>query len=508
MRKFFFLFLLAAISEVFVACTREGKNADSYPPADQTTTYMGVSVRFPVMFPDRAVKTRNNEVATYFGSDSLRTLDLYLLSADGNTIVYSQRYDGTTDEQLVYSNNENGYGMVSLYSPIKMTPGDIQIFAVLNSPTPLFTSIPGPNFAYTLNNSLNLSDLAMTDMTNFRTGEVSGETVTIYRDLVTFSGRYTGTFTVVDGVSRQEAAAGEGNNAAFDLVRIPARAIVTSTATLPAEIKGSNGITTIGTVDNLTWSVAQGGNAAFLFEQTVPGMTWINTPSYAYVPSTNYPVEAGNYFDYSDLNNIADPVPAKPEGLVATIVLPGKFLLPNTHATGADIESSGYRKGNTAYALVRAKFTPAAYPDGFTDNGVPPTDGTFYIGGNNGRIYTSIAAATDQSNGGMTGQSVMTYVRGKVLYYIWLNPDDISNPVNSPVVRNNIYHINIASINSIGYNWNPLNPSTGNPDPKPGGNAEPDSPVNPIDPLTSTDTFMDVTIGTVPWTFYSYDIEF
>jgi hypothetical protein len=75
------------------------------------------------------------------------------------------------------------------------------------------------------------------------------------------------------------------------------------------------------------------------------------------------------------------------------------------------------------------------------------------------------------------------------------------------VVRNNIYHANIAGFSSIGYNWNPLVPPGGvNPDPQPGG-PEPPSAIDPNDPLSDFNTYMSVEISVLNWGFHSYQID-
>ena len=43
---------------------------------------------------------------------------------------------------------------------------------------------------------------------------------------------------------------------------------------------------------------------------------------------------------------------------------------------------------------------------------------------------------------------VKKFVKGKVLYFVWVNPDKTSATewINSPAIRNNIYHIQIKGI--------------------------------------------------------------
>ena len=162
---------------------------------------------------------------------------------------------------------------------------------------------------------------------------------------------------------------------------------------------------------------------------------------------------------------------------------------------------SSFKKGNTAYVLIRAKFTPeaAAFADG-----VPYKEGDDFYVGANGKFYTSAVNALLVDKGGVEGQTVARYKDAKVLYYAWLNPDEIPDWYNSPVLRNNIYHIHITGFKNLGTNWNPLFPEDPtreledptkpydpvenpykpkeNPDPKP--TPDPNGPQDPTDPET------------------------
>lgn len=143
-------------------------------------------------------------------------------------------------------------------------------------------------------------------------------------------------------------------------------------------------------------------------------------------------------------------------GIIGKASLAGKFILPTTHQPSVDVATSKYKKGNTAYVMVRAKFAPKVYADSFSGN----ADGTFFYGVSNGKFYTSYLNALNPEKKGVAGQKVAKYVGGKVLYYAWVNPDNVNQKkwLNSPVIRNNIYHIHITGFASLGTNWNPLFP--------------------------------------------------
>ena len=206
--------------------------------------------------------------------------------------------------------------------------------------------------------------------------------------------------------------------------------------------------------------------------------------------------------------------------------LRGKFILPTTHEY-AKGDASNYKKGNTAYVLVRAKFTPSAFADGTTYS----AGDDFYLGAN-GKFFGTAKNAVDPEKGGVVGQTAAKYVGGKVLYYAWVNPDEVPQWYNSPVIRNNIYHIHITGFKNLGTNWNPLfpedpdnptlvedpdNPSgpkiPSNPDPKPTkptdptDPSEPENPIDPEDPLTTPETWMSVDVKVLPWKVHSYGVD-
>lgn len=344
-------------------------------------------------------------------------------------------------------------------------------------------------------------------------------------------------------VSEADAIAGNKNQAKVTVERSVARAMV-STKAESYDIKATTQIGSIAagqvlaTVSDIRWVVAQGERKQYLSKKkgaTVEN-NWL-TPGSEFVPtSATFHTEAIKYYDYAGLwedhTNAAingTKVPTLADYALPTVTaelektLSGKFLLPNTHKSGENATTSQYKRGNTAYVLVRAKFTPK--PEAFIDRGKNYTGGgavpdyvegeDFYVG-ENGQFYVSMQSVVDPQVGGVAGMKAHKYVKGKVLYYAWLNPSTTSPESwwNSPVVRNNIYHIHIKSIKKLGFNWNPLvpdpDPSTNenpnNPDPNP---DEPGTPIptDPEQPLPDQDTFMSVEVTVLPWLVHSYEVD-
>ena len=257
-------------------------------------------------------------------------------------------------------------------------------------------------------------------------------------------------------------------------------------------------------------------------------------------------------------------------------LMEGDFLLPTTHLyhnaapNGTD---NGYYKGNTAYVLIRSIFTPEkinvdldpTVPDnapagtprpGRPSATVTPTTWStitaanrpeILVRGANGMFYSSVFASQDPIYNGVTGQSVEIFtavkdatnqiVGYKMLYFAWVNPDNVLTQkwYNSPVYRNNIYHIQLDGVTGTGTSWNPLvpasptDPSTStpnNPDqltvpptvnvPTTPGLVTPTTPVTPVtptptptpvqpqNPLTPNKTFMAVKTTVLPWQVHGY----
>ncbi|MDR0865107.1 MAG: Mfa1 family fimbria major subunit [Candidatus Symbiothrix sp.] len=482
MKKNVWGWLFALIFSIsFVACSDH--DDDGNDDLKKGNTYLGIKIAFPQEGQKigglRSDPTDYNPVGTFTGRTWLNTVDVYVLSADGVTLTGSQRY---TADQIVYSLDPNGSAVVEPKEPFLTTAGDKVIYVIINNSRPLLTAMP------TATDTMSIVGSGIADLAS----------VVQNLDLVVMTGKSAVT-NIAAGVSADDVKAGQ-NHVKLSAVRVASRAIVTTTA--PTNVTTKAGVT-IGTISNITYSVAQGGNGVYYIQDTTTYKTW----GYDYISGSDYLTTATQYYDYSDLLNTTDAVPANPATASdprAFLNLNGKFLLENTHLSG-DPSTTGYRKGNTAYVLVRAIFTPAT--SAITDGG-ELTNGTFYVGETDNRIYSTTAAAQNASGGGTNPQDVRTYQGGKVLYYIWLNPDVITKPYNSPVIRNNIYHININSFQTFGFNWNPLNPGPDNPDPKPANPLEPPTtPILPNDPLSLDETYMTVDITVLDWTVHSFGID-
>lgn len=462
------IILLASLMWLgFIACSDDNIQ-ETTGKEEGIPTYMSLSVNLPGKTTSKALPNDYNEDGTYAGLDSLQTLDVYMRSGDGT--IETKRFMG--------SDISRSQTTISPSQPFKTTSGYKTIYIVINDPNPLGTSI------------MTEKDLIATDgLATVITA--NGEDY----DLITMTGKEENQ-SIAPDVPIQDVSNGT-NKIAVSVDRIASRVIVTTTAS--ADLTDDQGAK-IGSVSEVNFSVAQGTNKIHWLAQT-------DYVSYGsdYVPALGeYVGQADTYYDYSGLS-VKNAVPTKPVAAEGYKALKGQYLFENTHTEG-DLATTQYRKGNTAYVLVRAKFTPD--PSAIVDGGTL-TGGTFYVGQTDGKIYSSKQAAL----AAVSNQKVATYVGGKMINYAWLNPDDLATPLNSPVVRNHIYHVNITGFKRLSYNWNPLYPedpntvNPQNPDPKPGP-EEPEIPIDPVDPLSPEQTNMSVEVTVLDWTVHSYDIEF
>lgn len=335
------------------------------------------------------------------------------------------------------------------------------------------------------------------------------------------------------------------------------------------QIRDINNLTSTAYLSDLTWTVVQGANDLYLLKKPAAATENITfeyqkgaTPQLQVLTTEETTVKGkkidkadfwqmvtpqyanfSDYYDYSGLfKNQASNTstikgftvkqrtafstnPSTEYELVKADLqsdLRGQFVLPTLHKFSNSDALSGYRKGNTAYVMVRARITPQKYID---NNGKvntaplsPNTD--LYYGQTTGYFYVNRAHVTYATKRGIPGQKAYKYTKGIVLYFSWLNPDEVNTPKNSPVVRNNLYHIHITGVEALGSNWNPLVPKgVNNLDPFPKDNPlEPETPrLAPHEPLNvytplpqpkggalpQDNVWMTVKVNVVKWRIHS-----
>lgn len=573
--------LLTLSVGAFSACSSEDP-INSEQKVIEGTSHMSLELSLP-QTSTRALDDDYNKVGEWAGKDDINSIQIYVFN-DADQLEVKQTFT-RGQFALVQRGGVTGTNkaVIRPLEAIKVTPGAKKVYVVVNPTAETTTYVWDPT---TVGSALNTFETLYKGvhevaLQNFENTPASGTPITTnaeqiaktvdaagtntgnVKDQILMTGS-VGTVTVVDGVTRTETLAdATKNRVVVDVVRDVARVMVTSkTATF--DIKGDNPMTeaiietdyVIGTVSNLTYAVAQGERKLY-FQQRAD----FQTPAYAF---TGYVEDQANaaasealqHYDYRGLwkNYNATGISGKEIPTTALYhtdetkitaelerELSGEFILPNVHAYGADAASTGYRKSNTAYILVRGLMTPAHVYTA-TGNGTPIAGADFFAGGTpknfylgaNGRFYDSNETAHDAAKGGVPGQNTTLYKNGKVIYFAWINPDVVNDSgkgwLNSPVVRNNIYHFEISGLLRIGANWNPLvppvplkpgepgyDPNTptkpnpnqpNNPDPKPTPDENPNEPntppVQPEDPLTPNETWMSVETRILPWKVHTY----
>lgn len=519
------LFMIGAVALAlgFTACSSDD-DITSSTGEKEANTNVSVTLSMSLSGNQNSTKAAGlpedyNYLDEWAGKDKIEKIAIYLV--DGTTVTMKPFTVGT--DYLLTKNGNQVVLTPQTSAAIKTSAGIKKVYVLVNGTSDVEAALaatPADAFenayktlALTLANS-------GTDLAVSTSAEKLAKKNGIVDETIVMTNTAEITINVAPNITEVQTISGGQNRASVNVERAVARVMVT-TENDTYDIK--SGATTLGTVSDITWVVAQGENSLFVQRKAD-----FATPNFGWSPATDaaYISNAGSKYDYSGLFEAYDPatqfggttVPTMadyntdPKGTVTADLdaqLSGKFILPNTHTIGV-AEASNYKKGNTAYVLVRAKFTPSVFIDG----GSYTAGDDFYVGAN-GRFYISSDNAVDPAKGGVVGQTVAKYVGGKILYYAWVNPDNVPNWYNSPVVRNNVYHVHITGFKNLGTNWNPLypedpnSPTPTNPDPKPNvpGVTEPENPIDPTDPLTSPETWMSVDVTVLPWTLHSYKVD-
>ena len=513
--------LLAALG-LFASCSKSGK--DVQDPNQEGSTYVGVTLSMGTN-DLRADEDENfNHKGKWNGKDKIETIDVYVVDVASG--VVSTGFYNKNNFNITQAEGETSITIVPK-TAIRTTAGQKRVYALVNAPsevTQVLANASAAAFEAAYNTTA--QEFAIASLAK----HVGGS------DVIMASNAKVCTIDVQEGVTAAEALdpAVLKNRAKVEMKRVVARVLVTTNEET-YEVMYSDGITKMGTVKKISYAGAQGEKKFFIGQQlTADGK--IKTPAFDYVPNAPEDIWGAigkDSYDYSDLkthsfdnprmatkiNGVLTPKEIGEESLRKSL-----FMYENSHKYQSNLANTDvnaydgkFRRGNTAYVLVRAVFVPAAtaFADG---TGAAYQEGQdFYLGANN-KFYSELANVTNPAKGGVAGQKFRHYVKGKVLYYAFVNPDRAPGTLDAPVFRNNIYRINIKGFKTIGTNWNPLYPedpdnpavpgTPENPDPRPNDDpTDNPNPFNPDDPNTPKETWMSVEMSVLAWTVHSYDIE-
>ena len=534
MKKQFFIAAAAlTLASSLTSCSKDYWDELSEHTEEQAapkpTTFMTVAFTLPKLSTRAGAADGQdlddpnfNHHGKWAGTDKIDNLSVYVFNGDNNTAKLEIKKDFASTDLITQV--EANQLFVKIKEPFLVSKGNKKIYVVINSTTETDALLAATVNSTTLQQFSEKYESAELSLVAATGGSVADKVAKLENNqhVILMTGAPI-MKDMEDGVSKFEASTGTRNNASVQFKRAVSRVLVTTTKdsyTLagynPSNAQKENDFLTL---DQLHYVVAQGENHLYFQQKaSTDGTAAFTTPAFDQVPQeTDFSADSytqeynqiGAHYDYAGLQknqttntttvkgftvkvrNPFAPTPTTVEELAEADLngeLAGQYLLPTLHKFNTDETQTGYRKGNTPYVLVRARITPKKYIDanGQVSDAALADDADLYYGLETGYFYLNKDHVTDASHHGRANQNAYKYTKRVALYFAWLNPDNVSKPLNSPVVRNNIYHLHIASISQLGSNWNPLVPSgKDNPDPFPNDNPnEPTTPrVFPHDPL-------------------------
>lgn len=509
--------LALALVGGMTACDKSMKGVDEGTTSATGDTYM--SVTFSTANPNSTRADAEdgdfNSKGNYIGRDEIKSVNVYVIN------LPQENVDHKTFTSVTLNPDENDDTNDFRTEAWKTTPGDKIVYVYVN--------IAGTEIETELNKATSKAAFETANKKAFALTE-NGTVKAAYakleggKDIIAMSPTKGVDLNVVAGAKKTEAENGTKNRANVSVRRLVAQAAVTSTA---ATFDIKSGSTTIAKLGNLKWDVMQFEKTTFLAPQPVDATAnpaqdpmlakYCKSPSFDFVTddATHLFSSAADHYEYRAFTGeevkIFTRTNDNKTDVAAIVANPMKFITETTHQYGGKLDAAdpktGYRKGNTTYVIVSAQITPddAAWAEGEKD--AYAANGDLFLGVQDHKFYASIDKAKAanksksirESDAANTPDNVIKYAGGICYYIAWLNPDVITDPVKSPILRNNIYHVNVTGLKKLGYSGNPFNPNGDDP-------KDPDDPTpDPTDPLYPVDTYMAVEISVVNWGVHSFD---
>ena len=532
-KKLFLALLAPALMGGLMACNKQA-NTDLDPEAQSTgDTYM--SVTFATANPNstRAAEDGSfNSIGEYIGRDKIENVTVYIVSTDEGTVKHEDFDFGPDGVEAVP--NQNATYRTKAW---KVTPGFKDVYVLVNlKNTPIANALNAATTKAAFETAY-ANAYALTDGTGVQALYAKYEKAED-KDIIGMNGKSDFSLKVEPGVTEATAKAGSKNCAEVSVRRLVAQAAVTKQKDIDLAIKAMrNGVeTTIATLDDLKWDVMQFEKETYLLPMAVSAGKNAMKPQECKTPSYDFAVtdltawaqtgtgaDSKYFYRPFDGEEVKEferlDVQQNKENVKKIVATPMKFVTETTHEFGGMLAKDGgtaapytaYRKGNTPYVLVCAtiKVSDDAWASTDEKNGYAANK-DIYLGLKDGKFYSNLdnAKAANTNGAAAAGapsekDNVLTYKEGKCYYFAWLNPDVNDKPINSPVIRNNIYHVNITAFSKLGFTGNPLNPGTDGPKPDP----DEDTP-RPDETLYPVDTHMSTVISIVNWGVHSYDHKF
>lgn len=494
MKKQFFIAAAAlTLASSLTSCSKDYWDELSEHTEEQAapkpTTFMTVAFTLPKLSTRAGAADGQdlddpnfNHHGKWAGTDKIDNLSVYVFNGDNNTAKLEIKKDFASTDLITQV--EANQLFVKIKEPFLVSKGNKKIYVVINSTTETDALLAATVNSTTLQQFSEKYESAELSLVAATGGSVADKVAKLENNqhVILMTGAPI-MKDMEDGVSKFEASTGTRNNASVQFKRAVSRVLVTTTKdsyTLagynPSNAQKENDFLTL---DQLHYVVAQGENHLY-FQQKVStdGTAAFTTPAFDQVPdettfgSSPYVQkynDVGAHYDYAGLQknqttntttvkgftvkvrNPFAPTPTTVEELAEADLngeLAGQYVLPTLHKFNTDETQTGYRKGNTPYVLVRARITPKKYIDanGQVSDAALADDADLYYGLETGYFYLNKDHVTDAAHYGRANQNAYKYTKRVALYFAWLNPDNVSKPLNSPVVRNNIYHLHITGI--------------------------------------------------------------
>lgn len=534
MKKFFSKALLSlALVGGLVACQNKNEAEVPETPQSMGDTYMSIS--FSATAPNglKATTLKEesdfNSIGEYMGRDKIENVTVFIVSTDEGTVEFKE-FDTAGVHDVT---GQKGTYKTDAWKVA--TPGFKDVYVLVNlQNTPIANALKQAQTKAAFETAY-AKEYKLTDATGVQALYAKYEKAE-NKDIIGMNGKSENSIKVEPGVTKETAEAGTKNYAKVAVRRLVAQAAVTQKKGIDLAIKAKrNGVEkTIATLEKLEWDVMQFEQQTYLDPMAISAGKNAMKPQECKTPSYDFAVTDvdawtqtgtgadGKYFyrafDGEEVKEF-ERTGTKEEQVTKIIDTPMKFVTETTHEFGGKLAKDGgtaapytaYRKGNTPYVLVCAtiKVDDAAWASTDEKDGYA-ADKDIYLGLIDGKFYTDLdkAKAANVNGAAAAGapsekDNVLKYAGGKCYYFAWLNPDVIDKPINSPVIRNNIYHVNITAFSKLGFTGNPLNPGTDGPAPDP----DEDTP-RPDETLYPVDTHMAVEISIVNWGVHSYDYGF
>ena len=498
LNKFFIAALALTLGLGMASCKQQDE-----PKTQQSegTTYMSVALSMGQGL--RAEGDDFNKKGPWKGADDIKSVDIYMV-ASNMEIEHKQ----ITDFTAGVNNGKDGIVIVPAF---KTTPGGKTIYVVLNN-------------GGAIQDKLNNATAAGFDAAYKAAYELlSTANVVDGKDIIMMTGEPK-KVTIIDNVTADDANKATSNEAKNRFKMEVRRTVARVSATTPLEgpnyeIKGTikvNGTETemvLGSLKDLKWAPRQYEMTSYLLYKDANDAHTYTDAKLVVSPNYNYG-KGGTVTDAESktkyLYNGADKAFGKSDAtltfnnvIAAQAEASSAFISETTHPYDG---GSFYKKGNTAYILVSGTFTPAdnlwaAGEKAKADN----ADGTIYWGTTKGKFYKDEAQAKLENKPANTSKGqdgVVAFKAGKMYYIAYVNPDVAQSTAwkYAPVVRNNVYNVNVTKFSKLGLYHDPNDPN--DPD-------DPDQPdPDPDKPIKDTETYMAYEITVINWGVHSYDIEF